>query len=92
MHHAQAEKVIEEYHDEKNNDVVEPEMENDEEVDNHEVINETKEDVKSFDFVKGYNVANPKHPGKLIINEKHKYVYNKTCGDVLHYQTTKLMI
>ena len=74
-----AEKEVERIHEEDENEDIEQPV----------IIDENEEDIKTVEWLKGNNVANPSNPGKLVINGKAKFIFNKICGDILHYHCSK---
>ena len=74
-----AEKTVEEFNNEE-------EAETNKDVEDHpEIIDLEEEIVTSVEWLKGYNVSNSENPGKLVINSTAKFIYNKTCGDIIHF-------
>ena len=62
------------------------ELETNEDVEYQPEIFDHKEKVlTSVEWLKGNNVLNSENPGKLIINSTAKFIYNKTCGDIIHF-------
>ena len=49
----------------------------------HQIIN------CNFEIIDGNRRVGPHNPGKLVIENKHKYLFNKLHGNLLHYHCSK---
>ena len=43
----------------------------------------------NFEIIDGNKRVGPHNPGKLIIGNKHKYLFSKVHGNLLHYHCSK---